>query len=216
VAIVVVAVVVVTIVVVAIAHAGALAEVVERLIDGAAREAIAVAVVDAIDVVEAVAQDPERHLDVVEAMAKAGVLRLQLGDRIDLHGVAGRGASGDAGACGGRGGGEGDGREAGTHVDGAARLRGDSTISAPAGYGDLVRRGAKSGIAAGVTAATWGTGLFVAGFAARGCVAERMQDRLAASLDARVRIDAIDVGLVRGAFAMRGLAIDRQNDGNLH
>jgi hypothetical protein len=79
-----------------------------------------------------------------------------------------------------------------------------------------VRRPAKIAIAAGVAATTWVAGLFIAGFAARGCVAERMEDRLAASLDARVHIDAIDVGLVRGAFAMSGLAIDRQNDGNLH
>jgi hypothetical protein len=79
-----------------------------------------------------------------------------------------------------------------------------------------MRRAAKAGIGAGALAATWVGAMFVASFAARSCVAERMRARLAESLDAQVTLADLDLALVRGAVALEGLAIEREHDGHLH
>jgi hypothetical protein len=79
-----------------------------------------------------------------------------------------------------------------------------------------VRRTAKIAIGAGAAVATWTIAVLVVGFAARGCVAERMRTRLAESLDADVRIRDLDLALVRGEVGFEGLAIDRDHDGHLH
>jgi hypothetical protein len=78
-----------------------------------------------------------------------------------------------------------------------------------------VRPAGKIAIGAGAAVATWTSAVFVAGLAARGCVAERTRARLAESLDANVTIDDVDVALVRGSFALEGLAITRDHDGHL-
>ena len=79
-----------------------------------------------------------------------------------------------------------------------------------------MRRAAKAGIGVGAAAATWVGTIFVASFAARGCVAEKMRARLSESLDAQVTLAELDLALVRGAARFEGLAIERDHDGHLH
>ncbi|HTJ41914.1 MAG TPA: hypothetical protein VL463_07440 [Kofleriaceae bacterium] len=79
-----------------------------------------------------------------------------------------------------------------------------------------MRRAAKVAIGFAGAGATWVTGIFIASFAARGCVAERMRARLSESLDAQVTLADLDLALVRGAVAFEGLVIDRVHDGHLH
>ena len=78
-----------------------------------------------------------------------------------------------------------------------------------------MKRTEKIVLGASAAAATWTAALVVAGFAARGCVGERMRARLADSLDADVRLDGVDVALVRGDVELDGLAIARDHDGRL-
>jgi hypothetical protein len=79
-----------------------------------------------------------------------------------------------------------------------------------------VRRAGKIGLGVAAGSGAYVLALFIAGFAARGCVTERTRSRLAQSLDADVAIADLELGLVRGAVALDGLTIDREHDGHLH
>lgn len=78
-----------------------------------------------------------------------------------------------------------------------------------------MRVGAKVAIGVGAAAAAWVGAVFVYGVAMRGRVGEQVRGRLAESLDARVRFAEFDLELVRGAFAIEGVAIERDHDGHL-
>lgn len=57
--------------------------------------------------------------------------------------------------------------------------------------------------------------LVIAGWAARGLVADTVRDRLAASLDGTARVGSVDLALVRGQATLRDLAVERQHLGTL-
>jgi hypothetical protein len=184
----------------------------ERALDRATDAAIAVALVEAIDVVEAAGQALVRGLVAGEVLLEPGVLDLELPERIDLIGVAVGGAGGDAGASDGGRGGEHEGGEARAHVG----LTPAPTPYSGSCYDDRVRRAGKIGLGVAGALGAYLVALLIAGFAARGHVRERTRARLAESLDADVALADLELGLIRGVVGMDGLTIERDHDGHLY
>jgi hypothetical protein len=73
-----------------------------------------------------------------------------------------------------------------------------------------VRRVARIGIGLAVSVAAYFVVLVIAGWIAAGIVADKIQTRLAGSLDAEVRVGDTEVGLISGAVAVNHLHLERR------
>jgi hypothetical protein len=80
---------------------------------------------------------------------------------------------------------------------------------------DVAPRWRRLGYVALALVALYPVALVIAGWAARGLVADTVRDRLAASLDGTTRVGEVDLALVRGQATLRDLAVERQHLGTL-
>ncbi|MBP9089356.1 MAG: hypothetical protein KBG15_24755 [Kofleriaceae bacterium] len=68
---------------------------------------------------------------------------------------------------------------------------------------------------AGVGVALWVVALFIAGFAARGCVRQAVRERLATTLGGRAEVGSISLSLLRGHAELRDVTVVRATGGDL-